>query len=141
MDLATEAAVQDFILTWNLTNEEERFVELARYRVYVNQLKTNNPTYWKYLLERKISIFEFWNGLSKFPLLQEIALVVFSLAVSSSSSERNFSAQGYIQSKLRNRLNADRLEKLVHIFCNLKNYDEEDMNYFELIEDMQIHTV
>ena len=40
---------------------------------------------------------------------------------SSSQSERNFSDNGFIQPKLRNRTKDDKCEKLVYIFSNSKS--------------------
>lgn len=74
---------------------------------------------------------EFWklDG-QDYPALQKIALTVFSMAPSSSSSERNFSTFGFIHSKLRNQLSDDRVEKLVYIKTNgnliSKYHDHEE---------------
>jgi hAT family C-terminal dimerisation region len=53
------------------------------------------------------------------PLLQQIALKVFSLATSSAASERNFSTFGFVHSKLRECLTAEKVEKLVYVKTNL----------------------
>lgn len=71
------------------------------------------------LIKKKKSVLDYWklDG-SDYPLLQKLALQVFSMATSSSSSERNFSTFGFIHSKLRNHLSADRVQKLVYIKTN-----------------------
>ena len=52
------------------------------------------------------------------PLLQKVALRVFSMACSSAASERNFSTFGFIHSKMRNRLTEESVRKLVYIKTN-----------------------
>lgn len=53
-----------------------------------------------------------------YPTLREVAINVFSMATSSAASERGFSAMGFVHSKLRNRLAADKVQKLVFIKNN-----------------------
>ncbi|KAG3113920.1 hypothetical protein PI124_g12609 [Phytophthora idaei] len=74
--------------------------------------------------------------MNKFPLLQEIALQLFRCAAPSSVSERNFSADAFIHSKLRNRLPPDRVEKVVHIYFNAKNICDEDIERYSHLEDL-----
>ena len=52
------------------------------------------------------------------PLLQSLVLRVFSIAASSAASQRNFSAFGFVHSKLRNRLAPEKAKKLVYIKTN-----------------------
>ena len=54
------------------------------------------------------------------PTLQPIAIRVFSVGTSSSTSERNFSTWSHIWSNRANRLNFDRTVKLVYVFSNLR---------------------
>ena len=54
------------------------------------------------------------------PKLQPIALRVFSIGTSSSTSERNFSTWSHIWSDRANRLNFDRTVKLVYVYQNLR---------------------
>ena len=54
------------------------------------------------------------------PQLQEFAIRVLSQTCSSSSCERNWSVFEHIHSKKRNRLEHERLEKLVFIYYNLR---------------------
>jgi hAT family C-terminal dimerisation region len=48
------------------------------------------------------------------------------MATSSAASERNFSALGFIQSKLRNSLSPKTVEKLVFIKSNLPAFYENE---------------
>jgi len=57
-----------------------------------------------------------------YPLLRPIALAVFNMAAGSSSTERSFSANNFIHSKLRNRLSEERVNKLTYIKMNREHY-------------------
>lgn len=52
--------------------------------------------------------------------LQLIATRVLSVAASSGSCERNWSAYDFIHTKRRNRLKASRARDLVYCFCNMR---------------------
>eukprot|EP00644_Phytophthora_capsici_P019292 jgi/Phyca11/132376/e_gw1.158.18.1 len=69
-------------------------------------------------------------------LLQTLAKQLFRCASSTAASERNFSTHAFIHSKLRNRLQLDRVEKLVHIFFNAKNVSKEDLEEYNHLEDV-----
>ncbi|KAH6590837.1 hypothetical protein BASA61_005125, partial [Batrachochytrium salamandrivorans] len=62
---------------------------------------------------------QYWliDGLAH-PNLREVAINVFSMVASSAASERGFSAMGFVHSKLRNRLSADKVQKLIFIKNN-----------------------
>jgi hypothetical protein len=72
------------------------------------------------LQKRSKSPLQYWqvDGVS-WPLLQQIALKVFSLATSSAASELNFSTFGFVHSKLRYCLTTEKAEKLVYSKTNL----------------------
>ncbi|XP_061990696.1 uncharacterized protein LOC133709101 [Rosa rugosa] len=57
---------------------------------------------------------------SQVPELAEVAQKVLAQLVSSSSTERNWSTYSYIHSVKRNRLNAERADKLVFIHSNIR---------------------
>ena len=63
-----------------------------------------------------------WWGLvaGRYPALSHVALKVFSIPATSAASERNWSAFGFIHSKLRNRLSNEQVEKIVYIYWNLR---------------------
>ena len=56
-----------------------------------------------------------------FPTLKKLALKLLSLPPSAASAERNWSTQDFIVSKRRNRLKAQRAEKLIYIYFNLRS--------------------
>lgn len=56
----------------------------------------------------------------RYPILSEVALKVLSIPATSAASERNWSTFGFIHTKVRNRLNDKRVEKLVYMNWNLK---------------------
>jgi hAT family C-terminal dimerisation region len=49
------------------------------------------------------------------PVLQHVAIKLFTMATSGAASERNFSTMAFIHSKLRNSLSVVSVEKLVYI--------------------------
>lgn len=57
---------------------------------------------------------------SETPELAEVAKKVLSQPISSSSAERNWSTYSYIHNVKRNRLNANRADKLVFIHSNIR---------------------
>jgi hypothetical protein len=65
------------------------------------------------------SVLHWWmaDG-TDWPLLQNLAVRVFTMASLSAASERNFSTFGFIHSKLRNRLSPEKVKKLVYIKTN-----------------------
>ncbi|OWY97613.1 Transposase [Phytophthora megakarya] len=67
-------------------------------------------------------------GIKHYDLLQSVAKQLFRYTGSTAAAERNFSTHAFIHSKLRNRLSPDRVEKLVYIFFNAKNVNNEDLD-------------
>ena len=95
-------------------------LELANYKVYVQRMDQRRLDV---LIEKKLSVYEWWNTMvdvKSYPFLTEIALRVFSVLVSASSCERNWSSFGFIQNKLRNRLSDHKTQKLVFVHSNMK---------------------
>ncbi|RAW38305.1 hypothetical protein PC110_g5494 [Phytophthora cactorum] len=86
--------------------------------------------------KKKLPVFQYWNGRSQFPLLRDVALTVFSANCSSAAAERNFSAHKFVHSQARNRLQDASVEKLVFLFFNAKNFDNEDMAFYEMTDDL-----
>ena len=52
--------------------------------------------------------------------LQQLAIKILSIPTSSAAAERNFSTFGFIHNKVRNRLQNERVKKLVYIHGNLQ---------------------
>lgn len=111
-------------------------LELARFQTFLTEFKIKLMCRWQLLCNNKLPVYEFWCGLNEFPLLQAVAMQLFRCATSSSASERNFSTQGYIHSKLRNHLSPERVEKLVHIFFNAKNINADELSTYSHLEDL-----
>jgi hypothetical protein len=85
--------------------------------------KTQNKFRFKILQKVSKSPLQYWqvDGVS-WPLLQQIALKVFSLATYSAASERMFSTFGFVHPKLRNFLTAEKVKKLVYIKANYPTF-------------------
>ena len=54
------------------------------------------------------------------PILTMVGMRVLSHVISASSCERNWSAHGHIQTKIRNKLSPETTEKLVYVYSNSK---------------------
>ena len=66
---------------------------------------------------------EAWHEMCVKPWHPELAMVgmrVLSQVISASSCERNWSAHGHIQTKIRNKLSPETTDKLVHVYSNSK---------------------
>ncbi|OWY99952.1 Transposase [Phytophthora megakarya] len=94
----------------------------------MNHLKPNS------FARKQLSVLHYWNGLAQFSLLQ--AFTGFSSSCSSAAAERNFSAHKFIHSQARNRLQAASVENLMFMFFNSKNFDQEDMEFYDMINDL-----
>ncbi|CAB5095217.1 unnamed protein product [Rhizophagus irregularis] len=56
--------------------------------------------------------------------LQQLAIKILSIPKSSAAAERNFFTFGFIHNKIRNRLQNERIKKLVYIYGNLQLYEK-----------------
>ncbi|ETK96602.1 hypothetical protein L915_00728 [Phytophthora nicotianae] len=52
------------------------------------------------------------------------------------AAERNWSAHKFVHSQVRNRLRNASVENLVFLFFNAKNFDDDDMAFYDMLEDM-----
>ena len=95
------------------------FVEYTDWVIKATSERTKNDFRYKMLSKRTKTSIQYWlvDGLP-FPTLREVAINVFSMVTSSAASERGFSTMGFVHSKLRNRLAADKVQKLVFIKNN-----------------------
>src|SRR4051794_4833180 len=96
----------------------ELFAKLVNFRN--KNSSYNNEIIWKSANILNSSIWwQSWPN-SK---LQQLAIKVFSIPISSAAAKRNFSTFGFIHNKIHNRLKNDRVKKLVYIYENLKMYN------------------
>jgi hypothetical protein len=84
-----------------------------------------NPINWWYLVK------------GRYPILSEVALKVLSVPATSAVSKRNWSTFGFIHSKVRNRLNDKRIEKLVYMNWNLKII--QDLNLIDELNKIKLN--
>ncbi|GMG16900.1 unnamed protein product [Phytophthora fragariaefolia] len=137
MGMLTRTAVEEFLGSWHGDDKTEKVVlELARFQAFLAEFKMKSKRRWQLLCDQKLPVYAFWCWLNEFSLLQAVATQLFRCATSSSASVRNFSSHVYIHSKLRNRLSPDRVEKLVHIFFNARNINEEELATLSHLEDL-----
>ena len=123
------------------------FQELSDFQVYAESEKKNKTLQYKMLPPRfdfdvkkhlelrkqpHVTVLSFWQRKEKrWPLLQSLAIRVFQVVVSSSACERSFSNFGFIHTELRNKLDKERVKKLVFIRANWnggqrRNAEDED---------------
>lgn len=115
--------------------DSDTMIELGQYRTYIENI---NPRRLALLKDGKITMYTWWKtciDVKAFPHLTELAYMVFSALVSASSSERNWSTFGLIQSKLRNRLGDAKTRKLVFVHCNMRELDKKRKRTPEEVED------
>ena len=95
------------------------FVEYTDWVIKATSERIKNDFRFKMLSKGVKTSMQYWlvDGLS-YPTLREAAINVFSMVTSSAASERGFSAMGFVHSKFRNRLTADKVQKLVFIKNN-----------------------
>jgi hypothetical protein len=140
MDVATRTSVESFLASCLGDDQADNVLaQLTGYYQYVTELKDGASRQWKLLCDCMLPVIDFWCGLKQFGLLQTIAKQLFRCASSTAASERNFSTHALIHSKLRNRLDPARVEKLVHIFFNAKNMSEDEVEEKMHLEDLLLN--
>jgi hypothetical protein len=72
----------------------------------------------------------------RYPILSEVALKILSIPATSAASERNWNTFGFIHTKVRNRLNDKRVEKLVYMNWNLKII--HDLNLYNELNQIKL---
>ncbi len=101
--------------------EQEKAEDLTRFKMLANGAKT---------------VLQYWLVDGKdWPDLRQIAIKLFSMATSTTASERNFSTIGFIHSKLRNCLNPRSVDKLTFIKSNLPAFYDYVHDEFDVDDD------
>ncbi len=86
----------------------------------IKQLGEREQNRFRFRMIGKLkTVLQWWiaDG-TDWPLLQNVAIRVFSMAASAAASERNFSTFRFIHSKLHNRFGPEKVKKLVYIKTN-----------------------
>ena len=125
--------IEDFVYKFpqkDGTTSEARMEQLAQeYTAFrVEALSERQQSTFRFkMIGKSKTVLQWWiaDG-TDWPLLQNLALCVFSMAASSAASERNFSTFGFIHSKLRNRLGPEKVKKLVYIKTNTLQMSDVD---------------
>jgi hypothetical protein len=120
------------------SQEENRiriFKQYTDFLIYARSEKLNNTFRFQMLTRHVKTPLQYWlaEG-AEWPDLQQIALKIFSLAPASASCERSFSSQGFIHSKLRNRLGPEKVEKLLFIRWNYPQVSDSAKILQDIIE-------
>ncbi|RLN96894.1 hypothetical protein BBJ28_00018367, partial [Nothophytophthora sp. Chile5] len=124
LDAGKTQEVEAFIVRY-CTGEGQSvdiLAQLAKYKDMVADLKENNQAYWQLLVSGAVPPYDFWVERRQFPHLQQLAWAVFALPVSSSCPSQAFGAQSnYVHERFHSTLSPEKLQKLTHVYCNLKN--------------------
>lgn len=117
--------------TSNPVPEERRvqvYSEYTKFQIHPHRQKQTNSFRHKMLMNKVKKVWEYWltDGV-QWPLLQKIALKVFSMCASSAASERNFSTFGFVRSKLQNCFQPGTVEKLVYIKTNYLQLSDDEV--------------
>ncbi len=142
--------IEDFIFAFPTpdgTTSQERKEQLSQqytsFRIDALNEREENTFRFKIIGETK-SCLEWWKADgTDWPLLQDLAIRVFSMAASAAASERNFSTFGFVHSKLRNRLGAEKVKKLVYIKTNASQLEGASSGCYDNSDDdvelMDVH--
>jgi hypothetical protein len=131
--------IEDFIYKFptpdGATNQERQMQIAQEYTAFqVEPLKERQQNTFRFkMLGKSKSILQWWiaDG-TDWLLLQNLAMRVFSMAASSAASDRTFSTFGFVHSKLRNRLDPEKVRKLVYIKTNTLQ-----INRIEVLDDVE----
>lgn len=107
--------------------------ELTDFLFQCHMERESNTTTYTNLCDRTVSPLQFWTVEKRWTTIQPLAKKLFSLMASSASSERNFSALGFIHTKLRNRLSQETVNRLCFVRTNytLKHKTAPPEIYFD----------
>jgi hypothetical protein len=118
---------EDFlsVLRQMLETEDEVSTALNEYRQYHKKLGPwSDPLIW--LQAQQIEPYEFWEDFGSNTLkLGNIAVQILAAQHSASGGERNWSLQGRINTKLRNRQHVTTLSRLTRLAANQKLVDRK----------------
>ncbi|KAJ1337100.1 hypothetical protein BSLG_006860 [Batrachochytrium salamandrivorans] len=118
MDRELRSQVEDLLFAFGPDESTERkekiYNKYTKFRVSALQERTADSFRFKMLKKGTKTVMQYWvSDGNDWPVLQQVALRVFSMACSTVASERNFSTFGFIHTKLRNSLTEDNVRKLV----------------------------
>jgi hypothetical protein len=148
--VADYVALTDENVLIELDNDQKRarrgaaYAELdAFYEMIIRWNNTNNPRLDS-MMSGSTNPYGFWvSNAEKFPIVSQVAKRVFSLVTTSAASERGFSGEGFVHSKLRNRLKSETVSKLMFVRTNAGvlddvnvGHDDEDGDYAFLAENV-----
>lgn len=95
--------------------------ELNTFLDHCKREKTAGSHLYKQLMKGNKTASQFWGREGgAWPSLQVVGTRVFALVTSTAASERSWSAMGFLHNKLRNRLQAKTLNKLMFVRTNHK---------------------
>jgi hAT family C-terminal dimerisation region len=100
-------------------HKKDVLMQCDEYRISATKEKQENSIRFHLFSSRRKTPLQYWlSDGSEWPLLQKLAIKLFSLATSSAASERNFSTFGFVHSNMRNSRGPEKVKKLVYIKTN-----------------------
>ena len=103
-------------------------MQYTNFDITATREKTIDSFCYKMLKKGSKTVLQYWLVDRKSWLeVQKIVIKLFSMAISSTVSERNFSTMGFIQTKLWSSLNVETVEKLVFVKSNLSAFHEQQL--------------
>ncbi|KAH9128342.1 hypothetical protein LEN26_009120 [Aphanomyces euteiches] len=103
----------------NDNRREELYLQYTEFLIAASKEKEANSFRFKMLAQRKKTPLEWWltDG-THYPVLQQIAVKLFSLVPSSTTSKQAFAKHGVLPFNVTNSLTPEAIEKLIYIKCN-----------------------
>lgn len=85
-------------------------------------------------LTSKFSVIDFWvNNEERFPILSELANIIFGIPCTQTSVERSFSAFSYIFSNFRQKMDPENMQNVLLVRLNKDLFYEENQEQIEKI--------
>ena len=133
--------IEDFVWSYHslgaqiedIEMKDIMFCQYSQFQQTVISLRESQKQNYMYqkLMAGTYTVLEWWKVKTAWPELRKLAIRIFSLVPSGAESERNFSTEGFIHSKLRNRLSSEKVAKLNAIKTNsyaFRDYNLQDVD-------------
>jgi hypothetical protein len=126
MSVNEKRLIEDKLFSSMVDQKEQIFSEYTSFVINASNEKDCCDFRFQMLQKGTKTILQYWTLDGKqYPHLRATALRVFSMATSSAASERNFSMNGFIHSKLRNSLKEQNVQKLLFIKSNASQLGQD----------------
>jgi len=98
-----------------LAGEEYRNIVLTEYAKYIGKTGGFAASYlWEDIIQKPVNWWNLMKG--KYFILNDVTIRILSIPAISAARKRNWSAFGFIYSKLWNKLHENWVEKIIYIY-------------------------